>query len=333
MKILLHAGVDLSLPGGLERHILELARGLETRGHEVDILGLPAELPPFNMVSRIEPARYDVIHHHGGSSPRGVDPGGRTVRTLHFCVAAKMARYVRLGRLRTLAHPGNWRAVIEERAASQRPGRFIAVSRRVAEEFARFHGFAASAATVIPNGAGFTAPAESRESLRRRHGIEDGDAVLLTIGRADFVKGHDLLARAWKAKPRGRAVWVGVGGDRPLEEPNRIVTGSLPPQQVTDWIHAADLGAMPSYYEGCSLALMEMLAAGLYVLGHDVGNAREVLDGIRGRLVEPDAESWRKALANALRDRPRGTPLGDEYRWDRIVDRTEAIYRSIVERR
>ncbi len=333
MRILLVAGVDLSLPGGLERHVLELAGGLAARGHDVEIFGRPAELPPFRMVRDIDPARYDVIHHHGGGWPRGLEPGDRYVRTLHFCVAAKMARYVELGRLRTLVHPGNWRAVAHERAAARRRGRLIAVSHRVAEQFQRWHGIDASAVTVIPNGASFAPASEPRASLRRRHGIADDAPVLLTIGRADFVKGLGLLQRAWDAGPRGDAVWVGVGGDAPGRPTgpngNRIVTGPVPAREVTNWVHAADLGAMPSYYEGCSLALMEMLATGLYVLGHDVGNAGEVLAEPRGRIVAPNAGAWRDALADALARRPRGVPLDDAFRWDAIVARTEAVYRRL----
>src|SRR5215831_4748769 len=102
MKVLLFAGVDLSLPGGLETHVLRLATGLGARGHAVDIFGVPAELPPFRIVQRFDPNDYDVVHHHGARWPRGVDAGERYVRSFHFCTAAKMDRYVRIGRVRTM---------------------------------------------------------------------------------------------------------------------------------------------------------------------------------------------------------------------------------------
>src|SRR5207237_214382 len=131
MRVLLVANVDLSRPGGLETHIRELATALAHRGHEVEILGAPAELPPFTMVRDPDPARYDVIHHHGGGWPAGLPKDHRRVRTLHFCIAEKMALYLRIGRVRTLANLGNWRGLLDERGSVRGPGRLIAVSQRV----------------------------------------------------------------------------------------------------------------------------------------------------------------------------------------------------------
>ena len=60
MRILLHADVDLSLPGGVETHIRELGRELLARGHEVEIGARPNHYPPFTMVSRAEPSYVSV---------------------------------------------------------------------------------------------------------------------------------------------------------------------------------------------------------------------------------------------------------------------------------
>jgi len=89
--------------------------------------------------------------------------------------------------------------------------------------------------------------------------------VLLTIGRDDFVKGFGLFARAWTGSGAAKAgaVWVTVGGAAKAGTGSRIITGPVSLQEVVDWIHAADFGALPSYYEGCSLALLDMLAGGL----------------------------------------------------------------------
>src|SRR5439155_18349220 len=145
------------------------------RGHEITICGRPARLEPFSMVAQVEPARYDVVHHHGGRWPAGVDPGARYLRTFHFCTAAKMARYVSIGRVRTLLNPANWTAVADERRAARRPGPMIAVAPRLARELAAYYGADPARIAVIPNGAGFAAPAESRARLRARHGVP-GDA-------------------------------------------------------------------------------------------------------------------------------------------------------------
>jgi glycosyltransferase involved in cell wall biosynthesis len=335
MKVLLVAGVDLSLPGGLETHVRELALGLAERGVEVDVLGRPVPLPPLRMVDRIEPGRYGLIHDHTGRGLRGSVAGTPVVRTLHFCVAAKMATYLRIGRLRTLVNLDNWRAIKVERERARSGAAHIAVSERVRREFARFHGIDPAGVRVIPNGASFAAPREPRERLRARHGIASTSPVALTVGRDDFVKGFDLFARAWSrsgAAERG-AVWVTVGGRVRGRSGSRIVTGPVPQQEVVDWIHAADFGALPSWYEGCSLALLDMLAGGLYCLAHDVGNAAQVIrPGENGEILPPGTEGWSAALGRLSSDPParRAHGLDPSYGWGAIATRIEEVYRATL---
>jgi glycosyltransferase involved in cell wall biosynthesis len=331
VRILLYGDVDLSLAGGLETHLRQLAHGLTARGHDVEVYGRPVPLPDLHMVDRVEPSRYDILHHHGGAWPRGLEAGRHYVKTLHFCTAAKMRNYVRLGRVKTLANPGNWRAVAEERATVGRRGRLIAVAARVVRDFGRWYGLDPARAVVIPNGATFAPPRETREAIRNRFGIDAAAPVLLTIGRADYVKGHDLIERAWERARTPGAVWVAVGGDAPAHTPGRVVTGTLSHADAVAWIHAADFAAMPSYYEGCSVAMIEMLAGGAFVLAHDVGNADEIIDeGRNGRLVAQTVDAWTNAFATVLRERPRGTGLDLGFRWDGIVERTETVYREML---
>ena len=345
VKILLAADVDLSKPGGLETHVLETAKRLAARGHEVDVwargldaLPSAARVPGAPRPARLlEPARYDLLHRHTLGWPRGIDPGPRVVTTLHFCVAAKMDVYVRLGRLRTLARPGNWRARADERRAARAPGALIAVSTRVRDEFARFHRIDPARSVVIPNGASFDPPREERAAWRAKHGLAPDTPVLLTIGRDDFVKGYDLLGRAWGAlaSRHPRALWVVVGGSGPARSERRLVTGSVPREDVTAWIHAADLGALPSYYEGCSVALLEMLAGGLYTLAHDVGGAADAIrPGRNGDLVERRPAAWTEALDRAFRTPPERAAVGLDpaYRWEAVVDSIEGVYRGVSAR-
>jgi glycosyltransferase involved in cell wall biosynthesis len=332
VKVLFLAGLDVSLPGGLETHLRELALALTARGHAVDIAGRPVPYPPLSTVERFDAARYDVIHHHAGRWPAGLDAGERYVGTLHFCVAGKMAAYVRMGRLRTLVNPANWRALGEERASVRRRGRFIAVSARVRDEFARHHGFDGSRAVVIPNGILPGSPRQGRSAWRERNGIPEDLPVLLTVGRRDFVKGHALLERAWsRFRSGGRdALWVRVGDDAPAREPGRWTTGPVPHEDVREWIAAADVGALPSHYEGCSVALLEMAGGGLYTLAHDVGNAAEVIRPGVGELVAPRESDWVAALGHAFSATgatARPAPgLDAEYSWDAIAARVEGVY-------
>ena len=347
MKVLIYAPVDFSKPGGLETHVLELCHGLGNRGHDIDLYGRglenigPEETAGARTVGSLQPERYDVVHQHAGPWPTSGGPGPRSVRTLHFCVAAKMAVYVRMGRLRTLANPRNWKARAEERRAVRRgpgvreaPTALIAVSERVRDEFERHHGLAPGRARVISNGASFDRPRVDRAPWRAQHGIEPSTPVLLTVGRPDFVKGHDLVRRAWDSLASGHpnALWVLVGGSRPERAARMLVTGPVPRDHVVNWIHAADFGALPSYYEGCSVALLEMLAGSLPTLAHDVGNAAQVIrPGVNGAIVRRRVSAWVDALQWFLQ-RPPERPVNGldlAYRWDSIVSSIEEVYQSV----
>jgi glycosyltransferase involved in cell wall biosynthesis len=205
----------------------------------------------------------------------------------------------------------------------------------VRSEFARFHRVDPERATVIPNGASFAPPREPRERMRHRYGIPATAPLALTVGRDDFVKGFGLFARAWaKSGAAGRgAVWVTVGGAASSRSPSRIVTGPVTPQEVVDWIHAADFGALPSYYEGCSLSLLDMLAGGLYTLAHDVGNAAEVIrPGENGEILTRDTRAWADALARLTAHPPErvANGLDASFEWGAIAARVEAVYRAAL---
>ena len=335
MRILLSADVDLALPGGLETHVLELSRHLTARGHEVDVLARPGHLPPHRLITAPDPAGYDVVHHHGGPWPAGVAGTAHPIRTFHFSVAAKMETYVRMGRLRTLLNPANYRALAEERASLRRGGTWIAVSGSLARDLARLHRVESSRFHVIPNGACFDLPRHGRDAWRRQNGIEPGARILLTIGRKDYVKGFDLLERVWNEPgdlPRD-VIWVTVGGGSPSRQDRRIATGPVPHTDVIEWIHAADLGAVPSYYEGGGIALLDMLAGGLYVLTHDVGIASDVVrSGQNGDVLPRTPRAWREALQRNLRTPPVRihNSIGDDYRWNEISARVETLYRDAI---
>lgn len=346
MRILLIAGVDLSLPGGLETHVLELSRGLASRGHDVEVLGRASRglsEPSLRLVDRVAGTGHDIVHHHGGPWSRAwnADIAGegsavkaRYLRTFHFSVAAKMGVYLRMRRIQTLFNPANHRALHEERTSLARGALHIAVSRSLRDELVRYHGVPRQSVDVIPNGASFAPPVVGRAAWRHRHGIPSEAPVLLSIGRDDYVKGLDLLERAWSATgshPAG-AIWVSVGGARAGRSGDRINTGSIPASEVIEWVHAADVGAFSSYYEGGGIALTDMLAGGLYALTHAVGVAPEAIrPGENGEFVPRRPDAWAAALARTLAAPPRhpAPGLSLEWSWDEMAACVERVYRRL----
>ncbi len=143
---------------------------------------------------------------------------------------------------------------------------------------------------VIPNALdlrtvdGLAAAADGA-SIRRRKGISDEDAVLLSVGRIEANKGfHELVAALAVLRDHagrvadGRWRWVLVGDGpfrRRLEgaigaaglRDRVILTGRLSDPELHAWYEAADLFVHPTLYEGSSLVTLEAMAHRRGVVG------------------------------------------------------------------
>lgn len=141
--------------------------------------------------------------------------------------------------------------------------------------------------------------ARNREAMRKRLGFDSDDVVVIKIARLFHLKGHaDVVAAAAEvvtANPRVRFLWVGDGllrselereiTRRGLQAHFKLV-GLVAPDQIPDYLGAADLLVHASYREGLARALPQALIAGLPAVSYDVDGAREViLPGETGALV------------------------------------------------
>ena len=103
--------------------------------------------------------------------------------------------------------------------------------------------------------------------------------------------------------------------------------GPLSPQDVIDAYDRADIFALPSRFETCSMATMEAMSRGLPVAAYRVGGLPDLLpEGSRRVLAEPgDRAGWRESLRNLIvnpaerlrlgemnRDATNGFPSWDE---------------------
>jgi glycosyltransferase involved in cell wall biosynthesis len=95
----------------------------------------------------------------------------------------------------------------------------------------------------------------------------------------------------------------------------------------------ADLFVLPSRSEGFSNAIVEAMAAALPVVATDVGgNAEAVLDGVTGRIVQPEnSEALAAAMREVLADPEKAKTMGQAGR-QRVADRftTEAMMRQLT---
>jgi len=133
------------------------------------------------------------------------------------------------------------------------------------------------------------------------------------LGRFDATKGPDLLVRALRGLPdaplevhlygvdqsaAARAYRVQVerlaGGDRRAK-----FYPPVPNERVIPLLHEYDLVAVPSrWLETGPLVVLEAFAAGVPVLGSDLGGIAELVEhGVNGLLVPADSlESWQRVL-------------------------------------
>jgi phosphatidylinositol alpha-1,6-mannosyltransferase len=165
-------------------------------------------------------------------------------------------------------------------------------------------------------------------AIRRRHGIENG-MVLLSVGRLQARKGHDVAVRAVAALapqfPDIRYLIVGTGEERTRLEQlavmhgvrNRVVfVGAVSDQELPAYYAACDIFVLPNRveqrdFEGFGIVFLEAAACGRPVVGGASGGVMESVEhGSTGLLV--DGESV-EAVAAALSTLARSPEVRQAY--------------------
>lgn len=133
-----------------------------------------------------------------------------------------------------------------------------------------------------------------RREARARLDLDEGAVVFLFLGRLEAVKGLDTLLEAWHRSESGkhrRLLIVGDGAQaQALRQKRRRlglsnVTFEGAANDVIQYLYAADVFVLPSWWEGLSNALLEAMAAGLPVVVSDTpGNRAVVEDRVTGRI-------------------------------------------------
>jgi teichuronic acid biosynthesis glycosyltransferase TuaC len=115
-------------------------------------------------------------------------------------------------------------------------------------------------------------------------------------------------------------------------ETTLLTLGGVDPEQVPNWINAANAVVVPSEQEGFGLAVLEALACDVPVLATPVGVHPEVLDGLQGTLCAPfDLARWRAALEphlSAKDPRIEGRTHAGSYSAERMAQRVAAAWQT-----
>lgn len=364
MRIAIVCPYDLTVPGGVQGHVLHLAGQLRDRGDQVFVVaaGDPSSAPPgargvgpswripFNdsvapialspgsarrTLAALRSFQPDVVHVHEPAVPavalaatlRGPQP---IVATFHAWSDAQLAY--------SLAAPVLRRAMAR-----------IAIKVAVSPASARYHagalGISEGTFRDVPNGVDVArfADAEAVPQL-----VRDGAPTLLFVGRLERRKGLETLIHAFVSlkarRPTVRLLVVGEG-------PERERCQSLLPARLRSdvlFLGRVDQEDLPRFYASCDvfvspalggesfgIVLLEAMSAGKAVVATDIPGYRTVLrDGTEGRLVPPGDPGELTATLDTLLDNAalrdalgqQGRQRASGYDWPVVTDRLRAIY-------
>ncbi len=335
MKIALISPYDFPYPGGVTEHIIALAKQIQKRGHEVQILAASSGYQG-QIVAQTRPVTRQIttVSIAGATARVGLSPLSyirlkkilqrEAFEVLHLhepltpsltwyalWLARNLPQTVTVGTFHAYHERPNWLY------ARGRPlfGRFfarldslIAVS-VAARQFAN-HMFPGDY-RLIPNGIDL-----DRFGGHRRGSPAglDEPMTILFVGRLDWRKGFAHLLQAFfqlkPAYPRLRLQVVGPFSPKEAEPFKKMAltqgvteidfVGYALPEQLPGFYHQADIFCAPALgYESFGMVLLEAMAAGLPVVASDIAGYRSLLvDGQEGLLTPPGQPT---ALALALR--------------------------------
>jgi len=203
--------------------------------------------------------------------------------------------------------------------------------------------------------------AEETKKLKEFYGLKEDDIMILFIGRLVGVKGVDKLVMAMphvlSRHPNAKLVIVGVGD---MQEYLKNLVNTLKLQDVVRFnfnfvseeeriLHyaACDVAVFPSLYEPFGIVALEAMsmerpvvvgAAGVSGLREIVVHSGEDQCGYHVNGNNPADIAW--GINNVLESQEKKRWLGkngrkrvlNEFTWDKIAERTIAIYERILKR-
>jgi glycosyltransferase involved in cell wall biosynthesis len=212
------------------------------------------------------------------------------------------------------------------------------VSGQVESEFARV-GMSAQLPRILVTGCGVPEP----KSKTQRYGRE----MALTIGPVIERKRPLDMVKLWQevlqSKPNAHLYWIGDGPLRSAAKTlasnlriNRRVhfIGRVKEQVKNDYLNFANLFVFMSKLEGCPLAVLEAMAAGLPVVAPYAGP----LPGLLGTHQAVDEPEMARRIIYMLDHQKRAAETGmanrliwqAQYTPAAWLDRIQAAYRSVL---
>jgi len=348
--------------GGQEIRILEEARGMLARGHEVTLAcspearifsesvryGVPAIALPIGRKNLR--GLFALRRHIAQSRPDVINTYSSTDTWLTALARLLVSESPPLVRTRHISAP------VPDNASSRwlygKASAHVATTgERLRETLIRDLGLAPDRVTSVPTGIDTVRfqPGD-RLAARQALGLATDSRWIGIVATLRSWKGHlyliDALARLGRDDVR-----LLIVGDGPYREvisarirevglSNRVtLAGEQRNPEL--WLRALDLFCLPSYAnEGVPQALMQAMLTGLPVISTPVGSIIEIIkDGLTGLIVPPqDAPALAECIARLLADRALAERLGVAARteavarfgFDRMISRMETLFQNAI---
>jgi glycosyltransferase involved in cell wall biosynthesis len=199
----------------------------------------------------------------------------------------------------------------------------------------------------------FLQPRRSPQDIRAEQQLHPGDIVFCKVARLFHLKGHnhliDAAATVVRAVPNARFLLVGDGILR-TEYERRLarlgltshfrLVGLVPPDAVTDYLHAADAIVHTSDWEGLARVLPQGSLAGKPLVTFDLDGAPEVCIPDQTGLLVPhrNVEQLAASMIRLAQDpglRERLGAAGRErcrtvFRHEYMTTRVRQVYQSVL---
>jgi len=290
----------------------------------------------------------DIFHPHSGS------PGAVFERRL--CAYPEPYRSAKRVMQRASPRYRQLMRVCDNQVAC-RDSLFVMVSQLVADDYAKWHRCSPARHRVIYNGVDVPhyRSAEVQDAgrrLRRHMGVGDRERLILFVGNNYQLKGLRPLLQAVSQLAMGRVpVKLSVVGRRAtrrwrgLAQRLGIRDRVAFHTDVTDpapYYCAADVFALPTAADSCSLTVLEALAAGVPVVTTRANGAAELMTPQSGIVLDSprDVRALAEALAQ-LADTPRGQangathsePMQQRLSLEANFQAVERVYEEVLQRK
>lgn len=181
----------------------------------------------------------------------------------------------------------------------------IAISDMVARDIKNLFDYPSERICLIPNGIDQVKYAPERKSkrldIRARYGLTGTDFVFVFVANNLGLKGYHVLIEACRLLEayNFKVLIIGPAGvrdkDRALSLEGTIIFGG--PAKDLEYIYpACDCLVHPSYYDACSLVVLEALSSGIPVIT-TTANGASMFVGANGSVIPPANPA---ALAEAM---------------------------------